>query len=148
MESRKKKMKFDDLPKRDIFKAPDGYFDSLPERLVSRISNDETKVRTISSPWRAVGYVAAASVTLIAILWFANSDSFKQVTPQETLAQVSTEDLASYLESEEIDLSDIIEGADSFTWDENPIDLLLPNIDERSSDLLYEEYGLTPEDTL
>src|SRR5689334_21489862 len=99
MEEGKEKLKLNEITKKHVFKAPDGYFDSLEDKINSRIHVRSGKMRVIANTWQYIGYAAAASITFVMILWFANGDRFKAATAEETLAQVSAEDLTAYLES-------------------------------------------------
>ena len=102
--------RLEDIPKKQSFKVPDGYFEDLPMRIQARIQAAEKKPLRIfeySLVWKF-----ALPIFLIGILsvafWYNISepeDSFSQ------LDTVPTEQLLAYLESDDITTEEIIENA-------------------------------------
>nr|WKN39823.1 hypothetical protein K4G66_14095 [Tunicatimonas sp. TK19036] len=116
-------MNLDDLKKKgvtkDPFPAPEGYFDSLSDRIQARITEEEeasqvpsAKTIGLASRWY---YAAAAVAALVISVWLINpfkttSDSVAanegpaEEKVQTLLAEVSNEDLIDYLQMNQVDI--------------------------------------------
>lgn len=102
--------KLEDIPKKDIFTVPEGYFDKLPGVIQTRVA----------APGRQRGFLPALSwkVALPAILVAAAGISWLvgPATPADAeaiLASVETHDLVAYLsESEEVSLDEVLESVE------------------------------------
>jgi hypothetical protein len=107
----KSKMKrLEDIPKKQSFKVPDGYFDDLPMRIQARIQETEKERSWSWMPAPSFALKFALPVILIGIIsvvfWnklSTNEDAFAK------LDSVPTEQLLAYLESDEITTEEIIE---------------------------------------
>ncbi len=106
--------RLDDIPKEELFRVPDGYFDDLPMRIQAKIQQPESKIQwsfgnrfalRVALPVLAV--VAVVSISI----WNALPEQVDVFTKLDT---VPSEQLLAYLESEEITTEEIIENA-SFT---------------------------------
>ncbi|HMR57493.1 MAG TPA: hypothetical protein PLM56_12125 [Cyclobacteriaceae bacterium] len=104
--------KLEDIPKKDLFKAPDGYFDKLPGIIQTRVANPEPKIM-----WLPVLKFALPVLALVTIgfFWFSNPtlQSF-----ENELADINTEQLMAYLDNTEVvwEDSEMVEA-----WDENDL---------------------------
>jgi hypothetical protein len=73
MSESRKPFKLADIPKKDVYRTPEGYFDSLQGRIEARIdSAKKDNSRTLDSSSWMVRYGVAAAV-LFAIMWFIGS---------------------------------------------------------------------------
>ena len=102
-------MKLEDIPKKDIFNVPEGYFDKLPNTIQARITSQKS-ASSWGSPWvTALKYAVPAVVLVVAgILWFN-----KPVQDAETiLASIQTEDLVAYLDDSDLTTDDVLESVD------------------------------------
>ena len=121
----------EDIPKKQIFDTPDGYFDKLPARIQSRIAEDRKGVPEKSAFSYALPY-ALALVAIIAGIWYYNFTAQSEV--QTILASVQTEDLVDYLHDSEISTDEVLEIVDFSTEELEAIeseayDLGLENIE-------------------
>lgn len=93
--------KLEDIPKKDLFKAPDGYFDKLPGIIQARVAKPEPK-----SVWLPVLKFALPVVALVTvgIFWFSNP-TVKSVEAE--LASINTEQLIAYLDNNEVVWEDV-----------------------------------------
>lgn len=93
--------KLEDIPKKDLFKAPDGYFDKLPGIIQARVAKPEPK-----SVWLPVLKFALPAVALVTvgIFWFSNP-TVKSVEAE--LASINTEQLIAYLDNNEVVWEDV-----------------------------------------
>lgn len=126
--------------RKDPFQAPEGYFDSLADRIESRIEENEhsksNKGRVISMPVRA-GWAAAAVISLLAIFWTVSKDETAPSSDQ-LIAALSDEEIIDYLVATDMSLDEIIESthfapaeADSLQMDVMPdFDLAPGEIDD------------------
>src|SRR5258706_2946393 len=97
--------KLDDIPKKNIFEVPDGYFDRLPLKIQARV---ETTKQTHTLP---VWNLALRYAMPIVIVGFALAYFLKPTTPEteEILASISNEHLVAYLQESDISESDLLE---------------------------------------
>lgn len=88
-------MKLEDIPKKEIFTTPDGYFDMLPGVIQGRVTK---QARTTRPAWQYSVRYALPAVLFVAagILWYT-----RETSAQDILAGVATEELISYLEESE-----------------------------------------------
>jgi len=107
--------KLDDIPKKDFFSVPDGYFDKLPGVIQSRVM--ERKSEKFHLTAGVVLRYALPAVVLISlgIFWF--NQSAVPVDAETLLASVETEDLIMYLDESDITIDELL-GTYDFTVNE------------------------------
>jgi hypothetical protein len=100
--------KLEDIPKKEIFTVPEGYFETLPGKIQARISSGRP-VRETSFVFRyKLQYVLPVIVLLAAgVYWFSASNQPRDV--DGLLATVQTEDLVAYLNDSDITTEDLLE---------------------------------------
>ena len=100
--------RLEDIPRKNIFEVPDGYFDRLPNAIQERIA--EQKVSrwsfVFSNSWK-FALPAVAAVVVVFFVWFKNDPSI--VKPEEMLASISSEELVAYLHGSDISLEELLE---------------------------------------
>lgn len=130
--------RLEDIPKKNIFETPEGYFDELPGIIQSRIA---VKSRT-TSPFPSFGLALRYAVPLLVIaiaLFFVFRSNAPLGNPDELLASVSTEELAYYLVESDFttdELLDLVELSDEEINALND-EILYPEMDNE----LLEEYA-------
>jgi hypothetical protein len=92
--------KLEDIPKKDLFKAPDGYFDKLPGIIQARVAKPESKPMWVPVLKFALPVVALVTV---GIFWFTNNNP---QTLESELAAIETEQLIAYLDNNEVTWDD------------------------------------------
>jgi len=103
-------MKLDDSHKKNIHKVPEGYFDELPQVIQSRIAEQNSKR---SQLWLSYSLKYALPVILLIVVFALSITDFNnQETPEELLAEVTTEELILYLEESDITTEELIEAVD------------------------------------
>ncbi len=97
--------KLDDIPKKNIFEVPDGYFDRLPMKIQARV---ETVNQTHTSPvWSlAIRYALPIVIAGFALVYFLKPKAYET---EELLASISNEHLVAYLQESDISESDLLE---------------------------------------
>lgn len=154
-----KKFKLDDHRKQEPFKAPETYFDSLADKLTAKIekrSVETSKVVELKTnrqmPTAKTYLAVAASIAVIVVLsWFGYATFQASAESAETLlAQVSTEDLAAYISIDELEIEDVVSFAEGDLMNESPesIEDALHSLDDQAIDDLYNEFGISKDDTL
>lgn len=101
-------MKLEDIPKKNVFKAPEGYFDKLPGIIQSRIAEKETKPAGAPS----FGWVLRYALPLLAVgiaLIFIFRQPATMTNPEELLASVSAEELTFYLVESDLSTEELLD---------------------------------------
>ena len=137
-------MNLNDIDKKEPFKAPDGYFESLEDRIMARIEENEASPARGRSVWFQpwYGYAAAAAVALIAVVMIFSPGSVSEsASAEDILAEIPEEAIIDYLASSSISTDEIMDLA-NFTLEEadeiqseNTLEL-----NEEDIDLLIEEF--------
>lgn len=96
--------KLSDIPKKEIFEVPEGYFERLPQVIQARTAGAPD--RSIPQLTNVLRY-ALPFVLIIASLWFWFR-SPGQPSVERMLADIDTEELVSYLMDTDIELDDIL----------------------------------------
>jgi hypothetical protein len=111
-------MKLEDIPKKGVFKVPDGYFDELPSQIQTRIEQAKP-VREQSFFYRYKLHYALLAVAFLAVAIFLFTPKSSSADAETLLAAVSTEDLISYLNESEITTDEVFNHID---FDDTDVD--------------------------
>jgi hypothetical protein len=104
--------RLEDIPKKQSFKVPNGYFDDLPTRIQARIQEAEKKSAWTWMPTPSFAWKLALPVILIGIVSVVVWNNLSSAEdPFAKLDSVPTEQLLAYLESDDITTEEIIENA-------------------------------------
>ena len=137
-------MKLDDIHKKNIYNVPEKYFDKLPSKIQARVAKEE-RATWFSLDWKLLYRVAApAMAVVLLVFYFVGYNDQEQVSAEELLAEVGTEDLIAYLDYTDITTDELIESIDFSNieldfYQDGPI---MQDMDNIEADLLYDEYGL------
>jgi hypothetical protein len=99
--------KLEDIPRKNIFEVPDGYFDKLPGIIQSRVASRNKQ----SWPVFTFSLRLAVSLMLVmaiaAVFWLnqPNADS----DPESILSSVQTEDLVAYLGEADLTTDELLD---------------------------------------
>jgi hypothetical protein len=98
--------KLEDIPKKEVFDVPEGYFETLPGMIQSRVSKQSAGGRPA---WVFGLRYALPSVVLlaVAIFWFTRPDADR--SPEGMLASVQTEELVAYLNDTDLTTDELLE---------------------------------------
>jgi hypothetical protein len=156
MESEKKSKILSDIPKKDIFKTPEGYFDSLQARIERKIDRKEKpEGRIIGFPAKNVKYISlaiAASIALLIIFlpWKANDPASPSAA--QLISEISDEECLAFLKTSEVEIDDLLGLSEPELWEEVMEEGNLPDaaneINEEDEELLYERFGVSPDENL
>ena len=116
--------KLDEIPKKNIFEVPDGYFDRLPMKILARL---EAPTQTPSvSVWNlAFRYALPSVIAVFALVYFLRPKSYE---PEELLAGIASEHLIAYLHDSDINESDLLEAANFDEVEADSLSVQLNNI--------------------
>jgi len=132
--------KLDDIPKKNIYEVPDGYFDRLPTIIQSRIVEKDhaRKPFFIYSLRYAIPVLTLAIVTLI---WLRNDKN--NMNAEQILASVDTSSLIAYLDESEVTTVELLESFSLSTEEVTAIesDVYSIDVDQNELDELLDEYS-------
>ncbi len=104
--------KLEDIPKNEIFKIPDGYFDTLPSKIQSRISNtDYQRKLSLFFQYKFQYAIPLVVILIVGYAWYQSST--QKSDTDAFLASVDTEQLITYLDNSELSTEEILETMDS-----------------------------------
>ena len=105
--------RLEDIPKKDFFRIPDGYFDKLPAKIQMRIETPRPQ-HTGQRAWRYALACALPLVVGVIIMFFSTR---AQTDAEAILASVETSELILYLQESEITTEEMMESFE-FSMDE------------------------------
>ena len=97
--------KLDEIPKKQVFNVPDGYFDKLPGIIQARIAEPKTENKTA---WNFALRYALPTVVLLVVGIVWNNQSHKVVNAEQLLSSIQTEDLVAYINDSEITTDELL----------------------------------------
>jgi len=101
--------KLEDIPKKNIFEVPEGYFEKLPGIIQARVIKPEPVRIWVTSLKFALPVLA---IVAFGVFWFTSS---KEESFDEQLAGIQTEQLIAYLNTADLQIDDLSESVD---WNE------------------------------
>lgn len=140
-------MKLEDIKKENIYTVPDKYFDQLPSRIQTRVYKKKP-VWGLPFHWNLAYKIAGPVLVVLLLTIYLGVPRFgnSELSAEEILAQVNTEDLVAYLQTTDITTDEIIEEVD-FTnidldfYEQEPI-MQNMQMNEKDIDALLDEYGI------
>lgn len=118
-------MKLEDINKKNIHQVPDKYFDELPLKIQSRIQQESVSMTWVFT--YGLRYALPALLLLIVSIYLITQPKVNE-NPEQLLAEVSTEELISYLEASDITTEEIMESIEisefEFEFETNDTDLI------------------------
>jgi hypothetical protein len=130
--------KLEDIPKKEIFNVPDGYFEKLPGIIQSRVITREKESKPVWS--FALRYALPAVILLvIGIFWLMPAD--KGINAEQVLASIETEELVAYINDSDITTDELLANLQLNDEDANEIEGNVYQLnldDENLNDILDE----------
>jgi hypothetical protein len=113
--------KLEDIPKKQIFEVPEGYFEKLPGIIQSRV----TPQQEVKSLWSAYSLTLRYALPVIVILvvgifWFTRPQT--EINAENMLASIQTEDLVAYLDEADLTTEELLEDVSLNSEDANQIE--------------------------
>ena len=101
--------KLEDIPKKNIFEVPEGYFDRLPGIIQARVSESKPSFGWHLF-WVALRYaVAVLLVVAVGIFWFTRGSLSSMDKIKSELASIDPGQLVEYLDEHELATEDLAE---------------------------------------
>ena len=154
MGSDKEHKKISDIPKKDIFTTPEGYFESLQGRIDKRIAKKgKPEAKILGLPAERVKYISlaiAASVLLLMLFLPSRQSNPASPSAADLIAQISDQDCMTFLKNSDIEIDDMLSLAEPELWEDalDNIPNATDSLDQGDLDLLYEQYGVSPDENL
>lgn len=125
--------KLEDIPKQSVFRTPEGYFDQLPTKIQSRMSEKGSSSNAVVSFLRYALPVAALLV--FGIVWFRPEPRI-----EDQLQDIDSDQIAFYLQdNEHADLEEVHDPNDWTTTELKQLeDQVHSNMDYTDQELLEE----------
>lgn len=100
--------KLEDIPKKQVFDVPEGYFEKLPGIIQARVASQQRqeKVRPVFAYTLRYALPAVLAVALV-IFWFNRQSDV--MSAESILASVQTEDLVAYLSEADLTTDELLE---------------------------------------
>jgi hypothetical protein len=127
--------RLEDVPGKDFFTVPDGYFDQLPAKIQGRI--ERSKLHYTLRPLLRPALIYALPLLIVAVVLFLTTRP--RPDAEAMLASVKTADLIHYLQESKITTEEMLEAID-FSVDDlealenQAYDLSLPEVDAETID--------------
>jgi hypothetical protein len=133
--------KLEDIPKKDIFEVPDGYFDRLPGIIQARVAN--TKRESAWLPYFTQGLKYALPVVVIGVVSFFYFSNPKEQSAEMMIASIDSGQLVAYLDDSDISTDDLLESIpldsdEANAIEQNSMDI---NVDDENLEDLSNELG-------
>ncbi len=154
MSKDKKYHNLDDITKKDIFKAPENYFESLQGRIEKRIESQKPETRILGMSVNTTKYVAlavAASIALLIVFLPSKLTDLSSPSAAELIASISDEEALTFLRLSDVEVDDLLDLSEPGLWDgvmDDSIPDTTDDIIEQDEDFLYEQYGVTKDDNM
>lgn len=132
--------RLEDIPKKNMYQVPDGYFDQLPGRIQSRITSQPAETRPLFT--YVVRYaLPVLLIGAVAFWYYETSQPGAPQTAEEILASIDTESLITYLQESDVSTEELVEIIELTSDDVQGIEDVvyeLPFSDEALDELLNE----------
>lgn len=134
--------KLNDIPKKNIYEVPDGYFDKLPGVIQSRVAAKETIQPSFIYYFRYHIQVLVLAIAMIGV-WIFRTNIKDDKNAEELLASVDTPSLIAYLEDVDVTTDELLESFSLSTEEVTAIESDVYNIDVDQNELdeLLDEYS-------
>jgi hypothetical protein len=123
--------KLEDIPKKQVFEAPEGYFDSLPGIVQARVATQAGSPSLVWLP--ALKYALPILVIAVGLIWYMNAG--KTETPEQMLASIEAIDIEDYLDESDMTTEDLLEHIDYNQLQVDSLEFENPVLDFGDADL-------------
>ncbi|MCY7350729.1 MAG: hypothetical protein LH606_08675 [Cytophagaceae bacterium] len=107
---KKERINLDDLPRKQPFSVPEGYFDTLPQRIQAQVVAPAPAFRFHLS-WQRVS-VSLAAFSLVAVLIWQTLPPKQGSLGTDAISQVSNETILEYLTTQNLTPYDLVDHLD------------------------------------
>src|SRR3954471_21914955 len=99
--------KLEDIPKKNIFEAPGGYFEQLPGVIQARVADGERAPTW--APIMRISFRYALPAMVIAVASFFYLTRAISLSTEDFIASVDSASLAAYLDDSDLSTEDLLE---------------------------------------
>jgi hypothetical protein len=103
--------RLEDIPKKEIFTVPEGYFENLTSKIQARLHQEHLN-RKANVSVRSVIWYAVPLMLLIAIGIYFFQSAQKTESVEDIIATIATKDLIAYLNENDISTEEILNEID------------------------------------
>ncbi|MEP2023575.1 MAG: hypothetical protein ABJH98_07220 [Reichenbachiella sp.] len=107
----KNKIDIESFDRKNIHQVPDGYFDELPLKIQSRISEQQKAHSPISISRMQIAWSMTAAIAIFFIGWILYPNN-NNPSAEQLLASIDSQDLIEYLYEEDISTDEILASLD------------------------------------
>lgn len=100
-------MKLEDLPKKQVFNAPDGYFDNLPQRIQQRIAESTPRRTAWYFQYKLQYALPVIMLTILGIWMMPESKNSSDI--EAMLASVETQEILNYLDQSDLTTEELLQ---------------------------------------
>ncbi|MEO5976572.1 MAG: hypothetical protein ABIS36_12440 [Chryseolinea sp.] len=131
--------KLEDIPKKDIFNVPEGYFENLPGIIQSRVTKSS---RGQTSPvfGFALKYgLAAVVIAAASFFWMQRPGEFEST--EALLSGIDTQDLVAYINDQDMSTDELLDDVSLHQEDADRIEDRVFNsgLEDETSDTIFDE---------
>ncbi|CAN5322886.1 hypothetical protein BH09BAC3_BH09BAC3_12330 [soil metagenome] len=134
--------KLEDIPKKDLFEAPEGYFDKLPGILQARVAESAQKPGWVLLFQGSLKYaLPVVAIGVAAVIYLNKSE---EQSAESLLASIDSTELVAYLEESDISTDELMDGVALDDDEANAIQGNTTdevNLDETDIEELSNEFG-------
>jgi hypothetical protein len=109
--------KLEEIPKKDVFEVPEGYFDSLPARISARIEARKGSQAPEGFGWIPALRFAVPVLMVAAAVYALYLAGPATQNPEKILASVSTEALYEFLDESDLSTEELVNTLDVENFD-------------------------------
>ncbi len=132
MSKEKIMQKLENIPKKNIYQVPDGYFDDLPGIIQARVARENPKKEVIFSWVSTLKYALPALLIGVAGLFWYTQSTNQPMDADAILATIETEALVAYINESDMSTEELL---DSFSLYPEEV----ANIEDEVYGALYDE---------
>lgn len=100
--------KLEEIPKKEVFKVPEGYFENLPGIIQARVTQPGRSREAVPVYSLALKYaIPVVTVFALALFWFTGRD--ESPTAESILSSIQTEDLVAYLDEDDMTTEELLD---------------------------------------
>lgn len=133
--------KLNEMPKKQVYSAPDDYFDNLPTIIQSRVIKQERKLFFFPNWSSAIRYALPALALVLMVTYFGVRINNNNIDVQAMLEDIPTEELVLFLAESDISTEEILSMVDLNEFDiDGMIEEEIQLLDDNEWDDLLEEY--------
>jgi hypothetical protein len=98
--------KLEDIPKKQVYEAPAGYFDALPGMVQARVAKKESGLAWLP----VLKYALPILILALGLTWFLNTG--KAESPEQMLGSIEVIDIETYLAEADISTEELLDYID------------------------------------